>query len=258
MERRNVVYIQNVDLGNNRATPYHFSIKSWKAWCEKNDVTFFEMTEPLYDPKELHINIQKWWAQDVVEANIGQVSQIAVVDADTIIHPDAPNFFNQGAPPFGVVRDNGSYEWILRSIEGWGKLLFPEDPRIKIWKYWNSGFVRWRYDSRIDFIKPIQDYFLEHAERIERNRRKVLASNDQTICNYILQKESQSVDFLDECWNLQHMFKKDLLHVPNYSWWSDELHFLNAGWVYHFNGIPQGQPRDINYWMERTYKQLYG
>jgi hypothetical protein len=37
---------------------------------------------------------------------------------------------------------------------------------------------------------------------------------------------------------------------------NDELHFINCGWVYHFNAIPQND-RHVSYWMERSYKQLY-
>jgi len=38
----------------------------------------------------------------------------------------------------------------------------------------------------------------------------------------------------------------------------DELHFLDAGWVYHFNAIPQNRmDRQVDYWMERTYRELY-
>jgi len=41
-------------------------------------------------------------------------------------------------------------------------------------------------------------------------------------------------------------------------WWTDELHYLKNGWVYHFNAIPQNEMgRDANYWIERTYKELY-
>ena len=58
-----------------------------------------------------------------------------------------------------------------------------------------------------------------------------------------------------ECYNLQDLFRKNLLHIPQHSWFSDELHFLNAGWIYHFNAIPQN-PRDVSYWLERTYKEL--
>ena len=48
--------------------------------------------------------------------------------------------------------------------------------------------------------------------------------------------------------------------MPNYSWWEDKLHFLEAGYVYHFNGIPnwpQFADRPMEYWMERTYNELY-
>ena len=38
----------------------------------------------------------------------------------------------------------------------------------------------------------------------------------------------------------------------------DKLYFLDAGWVYHFNAIPPNpQKRDQQYWIERTYKELY-
>jgi len=52
------------------------------------------------------------------------------------------------------------------------------------------------------------------------------------------------------------LFRKNLLYIPGHSWFSDKLHFLDAGWVYHFNAIPKN-PRDVSYWMERTYKHLY-
>ena len=35
---KNIVFIPNVDLGNGRNQPYHYSIKSWQKWCDKNNV----------------------------------------------------------------------------------------------------------------------------------------------------------------------------------------------------------------------------
>ena len=62
---------------------------------------------------------------------------------------------------------------------------------------------------------------------------------------------------MSESYNLQDLFKKNLLHTPGRSWWEDELIFLQAGWVYHFNSIPRGVDRSQSYWMERTYNELY-
>ena len=44
---KNVVFIPNIDLGNGRATPYHYSVKSWQTWCDKHDVKLVEWTEPV-------------------------------------------------------------------------------------------------------------------------------------------------------------------------------------------------------------------
>ena len=85
---------------------------------------------------------------------------------------------------------------------------------------------------------------------------KIKAGTDQTIINYLLQQYKVEVKLLPECYNLQSMFYKHLLHFPGQSWWPDDLIYLDAGWVYHFNAIPQN-PRDDLYWMERTFNELY-
>jgi len=53
--------------------------------------------------------------------------------------------------------------------------------------------------------------------------------------------------------------RKNLLYYDERQWWTDELHFLKNGYVYHFNAIPQnGMGRDSHYWIKRTYEELYG
>ena len=61
---------------------------------------------------------------------------------------------------------------------------------------------------------------------------------------------------MSEAYNLQDLFRKNLLHIPGHSWFPDELLYLQAGWVYHFNAIPPNN-RHVEYWMERTYNELY-
>ena len=64
---------------------------------------------------------------------------------------------------------------------------------------------------------------------------------------------------LPSCYNLQDLFRKTLLHIPEFSWIDDTLDNLwEAGWIYHFNSIPQNQKnRNANYWIKRTYEELY-
>ena len=64
---------------------------------------------------------------------------------------------------------------------------------------------------------------------------------------------------LPTCYNLQDLFRKNLLHIPGHSWWKDNLDNLyNSGWVYQFNAIPTSDiGRDRTYWMKRIYEELY-
>jgi hypothetical protein len=252
----NIVFIPNISLGNDRNTPYHYSIKSWQKWSEQyDDIKVIEWTEPIMDPKEFKITLQRYWVHNILQHNNIEYDQVLVVDADTIIHPNCPDFFKETKNKFGVTNNNGCYEWVTRSIKQWGDNLFPNEPKVKPWKYFNGGFQITNKDH-IPFYDKVQKYYTENINVINKLSEQIKAGTDQTIINYLTQQYSIDTEYLPEAYNLQDLFRKNLLHIPGHSWFSDELRFLEAGWVYHFNAIPQN-PRHVNYWMERTYKELY-
>ena len=122
----NIVFIPHINLGDNRSTPYHYSIKSWKQWAQQyDDIEVIEWTEPIMDPKEFKITLQRYWVHDILQYNNIEYDQVLIVDADTIVHLDCPNFFNETKGEFGVVLNNGCYEWVTRSISEWGRCMFP-------------------------------------------------------------------------------------------------------------------------------------
>jgi hypothetical protein len=253
---KNVVFIPNINLGNGRNTPYHYSIKSWKYWCDKNNVELVEWTDPIIDVNKFKVTLQRYWVHDILQHNNIDYNQVLIVDADTIIHSDTPNFFNETNNKFGVVVNNGCYEWVTRSIRDWGSALFPTEPKVKTWNYFNGGF-QITNKSHIPFYQEVQKYYWDNINVINDWNDKIKAGTDQTIINYLTQLHKIDVEYMSESYNLQDLFRKNLLHIPGHSWFSDELHFLDAGWVYHFNAIPKN-PRDVKYWMERTYNTLYG
>tara|TARA_Y100000389_G_scaffold81086_1_gene77707 strand:- start:5665 stop:6429 length:765 start_codon:yes stop_codon:yes gene_type:complete len=252
----NIVFIPNIDLGNNRSTPYHYSIKSWKQWAKQHDdIEIIEWTEPIMDPKEFKITLQRYWVHDILKHNNIEYDQVLIVDADTIIHPNCPNFFNETKDKFGVVINNGCYEWVTRSIGQWGNALFPNEPKVKTWEYFNGGF-QITSKKHIPFYNYVKEYYITNINQINQLGEQIKAGTDQTIINYLAQQNNIDAIYLPECYNLQDLFKKSLLHIPGYSGFPDQLRFLEAGYVYHFNAIPQND-RHVSYWMERTYKELY-
>ena len=121
---KNVVFIPNIDLNNGRSNSYEYSIKSWKHWCDKNDCELLVWQDLIFPVERMKITWQRYYLFDILDNNDIKYDQILMVDADTIIHPDCPNFFNLTDKKYCGVMNNGDYEWVLRSIKGFGNVLF--------------------------------------------------------------------------------------------------------------------------------------
>jgi len=122
----NIIFIVNVDLKNGRNNPYHLGTKSWNHWGKKNNARVVQLTEPIIDPNILRVNLHRYWAFDILEQNDIDFENVLLVDADTIVHPDCPDFFKESNNKLGVVVNNGCYEWTKRSISQWRDGLFPD------------------------------------------------------------------------------------------------------------------------------------
>jgi len=252
----NIVFIPNISTGDNRNSPYHYSVKSWQKWAQQyDDVKVIEWDTPICPPEQMKITLQRYWVHDILNANDIEYEQVLIVDADTVIHPNSPNFFELTDGMFSVVLNNGCYEWTTRSITNWRNELFPEEQKIKPWKYFNGGFQITSKEHK-PFYDSVKEFYTNNQSLILTLADKIKAGTDQTIINYLTQQYGIKVNYMDEAYNLQDLFRKNLLHIPGHSWFPDELLFLEAGWVYHFNAIPQND-RHVSYWMERTYKHLY-
>ena len=255
---KNIVFIPNIKMGDGRNNSYHYSVQSWKAWCDKNDCELLVWEDLLFPVDYMKITWQRYYLFDFLEENDIEYNQILMVDADTIVHPDCPNFFDESEGKYCGVMNDGCYEWVLRSIRGFGDDLF-EGHRIRPHRYINGGFqivnkeYRWFFDE-------MKKYYDENHDSIRATIDKVKAGTDQTILNFMLDKHKVDLKIMPPCYNLQDLWKKNiiLLDKETQSWMEDKLYFLDAGWVYHFNAIPPNpDKRDQRYWIERTYKELY-
>ena len=254
---KNIIFIVNLkeDKKPNRTDPYKYSINSWKNWAKKHNNEVFVLTERVYPEEYMKANWHKSYALTLLEANNIDYDQVCIVDADTIVHPDCPDFFKESEGKFCAVMNDGCYEWVTRSIEKYGEYLWP-DITIKTWEYFNSGFIVVGKKHK-EFFDKVHKYYEDNVDKIKYAQNTFHVGNDQTPLNYLVRHFNIDLKIFTNCYNLQDIFRKNLLHFPNHSWFSDELHFLKAGWVYHFNAIPQHE-RHAEYWLKRTYNHLYG
>jgi len=249
----NIVFIVNIGGDDDRNKPYHFSIKSWKYWCKKNNAELFLLTEKMYESDYMHLNWHKSLALKLLKENNVEFNQVLIVDADTIVHPDCPDFFKETENKLCGVVNEGCYEWVTRSIENYGDYIFPEIPKIKPWEYFNSGFII-ANKTHEEFFNKVLQYYHNNVDKFI-HAKSFYVGNDQTPLNYFTRKFNVDVKLLPSCYNLQDMARKNLFTLGYKNWSKDPL-FLKAGWVYHFNAIPANMG-DTAYWMEYTYNQLY-
>jgi len=136
---KNIIFIVNIGGGDDRNKPYHFSIKCWKKWADKNNAEVFVLTEKVYESDYMHLNWHKSLALKLLKENNIKYDQVLMVDADTIVHPDCPNFFDETEGKFCGVVNDGCYEWVLRSLNVYSKNVFNGD-WVNPWEYINGGF----------------------------------------------------------------------------------------------------------------------
>ena len=254
---KNIVFIPNINLGNNRNETYQYSIDSWKKWCEKNDCKLMVWTDPICGVDHMKITWQRYYLFDMLKNNNIEYDQILMIDADTIVHPDCPNFFNETEHKYCGVLNDGDFEWVLRSIKDFGKSLF-DGKLILPWEYINGGFQIVNKKHK-EFFSIVKKYYNDNKEKIISAIKESTTATDQTIINFLLHENNIDVKYLPQRYNLQDLYRKNLIKIiDKQHWMTDELYYLRVGWIYHFNAIPTNPlKRDAKYWMRRTYKELY-
>ena len=134
-ENKNIVFIIAVKKEGQLKREYRTGIESWRRWCKKNDVELFLLEEPILPMEDMHIIWQRYFLFDIYDANGIESDQTLLVDADTIIHPDCPNFFEETEHKYCLVHDDGSYDWVLRGMEHYKKRVYDKE-----WfNYWEYG-----------------------------------------------------------------------------------------------------------------------
>ena len=189
MMSKNVVFIPNIDLGDGRNKSYKYSIDSWSHFAKKNDCELLIWEDLLFPIEQMKITWQRYYMFDILEANNIDYDQILIV------HPDCPNFFTETNGKYSVVRNNGSFEWTRRSMDGFSKLLFDGEVPFKVWDYFNCGFQIVNKEHK-EFFEYVRDYYLENQNKIQNAIEQVRAGTDQTLINFLIREQNIELNYL--------------------------------------------------------------
>ena len=186
---KNIVFMVNIKNEGNeeRSNPYKYSIKSWEKWCDKNDCELFVLTERIYDKEIMNPNWHKLFVFDLLENEEIDYNQILIVDSDTIVHPDCPNFFEETDNKFCAVHNEGSYDWVCRSIENYSKYLF-DGFTFPLYEYFNSGFLIINKNHK-KLYKDVVNFYLENRENIVKIQETFGVGTDNLFLIFFYKKK---------------------------------------------------------------------
>ena len=252
----NVVFQVNIK-GHRVKKEFEYSTQSWAKWCKKNNYSHFVLEEPIQNLEYMNANWHKFYIFEMLDNEDIDYDSVCIVDADTIVHPDCPNFFEIVGDKFGVVQSDGCYEWVNRSIKAYHTYFFPKI-NLKTWTYFNSGFMILNKQHR-DFCDKVYEFYKENQQKLVEAQKTFLVGTDQTPINFLTREHKIDLKWLPNAYNLHDPYRKNLLYIEPSNWWPDNLdNLFNSGWVYHFNAVP-GNPlkRDASYWIKRAFTELY-
>lgn len=246
----NVVYIINIETDKKpgRTTPYKYGIESWRKWCYKNNAKLVVLDQSILPYENLRPNWHKVFIFDLLEQSNINVNKIIIVDADTIVHPDAPNFFEIDDGKFCVVPNIGSYDWMFRSIENYKKHVF-NNYNFDVIKYFNSGFMILNKNHR-QFLENVKQFYFSNKDSLVQMQETFFTGTDQPVLNFMCQIENIDMKFLPYEFNMQDLHRREGL--------TPDMPYIDLGYVYHFNAIPNNKDNNQTiYWMEKTFNKLY-
>lgn len=221
---------------------------TWQWWCDKNEIDFVVFDEPLEDKlfSDMPPTIQRWLIPELLIRQRGAGTRVALVDADTMIRPDTPDFLDRTNKFSAVLGRNAP--WIERSIAAF-RPFFP-DVVLTSRDYLNSG-VTVVGEGQLDAIRSFLAFVSERWEELNRTILSANFGTDQTVLNFVLKRENVDIDYMPRVFNLVHCFPftSELFSIENSPLPDpikfasiafsrpDAFDFCNQAYIWHFSNV---------------------
>ena len=237
---KNVVFITSMKGGVD-VSYEEYCLNTWKWWCNKNNVELFVLNEELVDSKYMKPTWQRWLVFDILDSNGVDYDQVAMVDVDTMIKWDTPNFFELTNHEFSAVMDQDNIGWVKQSIDSY-KHFFPESDLTWL-DYFNCGFIVLNSKHK-EVCENIVNFWEINSGELIMIQNTISKGTDQTPVNYIVKDSEFDITYLPKTFNLTHFNRKEIL---------ENLMFIDVGYVWHFNGFEKSWRYPL---MQQTWDKI--
>lgn len=231
---------------------------TWEWWCAKNKIELLIVDRTAGDKlmPNAPATLLRWFAPAEIMSTRPRGTRVAMVDADTMIRWDTPDFFDH--------YDNGCLcagralnpIWVNETIAAF-QPLFP-GVVLKASQYFNAGVVLAGY-SHCELFSRFGDFCVENFPRLKAIFHESNVGTDQTPLNFMVRRDRKKVCYLHLAFNFLSCF-----------WWPDEaarmafeetanpdwrrfdaellasakpFSFINWGYIWHFSNTLAARER---------------
>ena len=218
-----------------------YSKKTWKWWCEKNNIKFVEYTKTSLEDTGTHrVNWQRWFdVFNQLEEQGIEYRKILLTDGSIMIKWDTPNFFNMVTEELTVFRSLENIKWINVGIEKYA-YLFPKTS-FDLKKYFSSGFVIFNKKHK-EFFNDLKEFYFNNLDDIQNYQNNIKKGTDQPIFNFLAQSKNIEIEnTLPDSYWLMHMNRFGWFNYNNILGEDRTPFFLKYGYIWVFSGFDRRQ-----------------
>jgi hypothetical protein len=175
---------------------------TWRWWCKQRGIEFVILDRPLGGEafELMPPTIQRWLAPADLLREYGRDTRIALIDADTMIRWDAPNFLDLEESHLAAGHGK-NISWIGRTISAYQK-FFP-NVHLSPSNYFNSGVVILG-EEQVQTLKSFTEFARIHWPELRAIQKSGNFGSDQTPLNFIVCREREPIYFLPSIFNMLH------------------------------------------------------
>lgn len=243
---KNVVFMTAVRVPGkeSRSSSYETGRASFQHWCDKNNCELVVLDELLFPNDQMRVNYHRYYCFDLLEDSGIDYDQILLTDADAIIDPDCPNFFEMSEGKYTVTRCDGNFDWICRSKENYENVFGELGDDYPLWNYFNGGFQIVNKKHK-ELFKGFVDFYWENAERVNWMQDNFGVGTDQALLNYYVRTQDVEMKYLP--------YKYCMADLPSKNLMGNDLLFTRMKGIYQFNAMPDEQRKLV---MDITWNKL--
>jgi len=238
--KKNVVFMTAINYPE-QLDYAEISIATWQRWCRKNNALLYIWDEKIDTATTMRPTWMRYRMFHILEQQGIEYDQVAMVDADTMIRPDCPDFFETSKGSMCAVRDTKRRGWVRKSIRVY-QHLFP-GVCLNDRNYFNAGFVIVNREHQ-PLFQDMLDFYNSREAHLRALIRERRMGSDQTPFNFMTAVTGTAIRFLPEEYNVMHFFPfvfNNGLLVSRYP----IKRFIDKGFIFHFSGIDKKLVRPL-------------